>query len=427
MKKSFIYIFANFVSAVAFAQHPHSHGGSPFYWAIVGAIAYGGLYILYLLFGYIIKYVKNYKKRVRTSNIMYDHGPSLSDSYVMEKSNIEDIQEYDREGAPDNDKNKQVYCRYCGKQIDEDAIFCPRCGKRQNSNNMISHINQLGNIVKRLFNRISDSFRQILNATKNTNYSLLSYSNFKKWIKRLLFISVIMIGLGLLILFSLWLFGVYKTSEWSKNDECRELIAMQDITKADSIARELFEEYAKDSHRYDFDGSKCGFDHINRGIEIIRNAAEKGNAHAQFTLGCIYAGARYDSKYERWGSYTMMNTDINHERAAYWYNQAAIQGDPTAMGNLANSYRYGEGVEKNLLKATELMKSAAENGNSWAQLNYGDMFRDGDVYLKVEKDSVGRGSYVIHVKPNIERAKEWWTKALNNGNNAAKERLEKIY
>ena len=27
----------------------------------------------------------------------------------------------------------------------------------------------------------------------------------------------------------------------------------------------------------------------------------------------------------------------------------------------------------------------------------------------------------------IEKAKEWWTKALKNGNNSAKERLEKIY
>ena len=27
---------------------------------------------------------------------------------------------------------KKVYCRYCGKQIDEDATFCTHCGKEQN-------------------------------------------------------------------------------------------------------------------------------------------------------------------------------------------------------------------------------------------------------------------------------------------------------
>ena len=26
---------------------------------------------------------------------------------------------------------KQVYCRYCGKHIDEDAPFCTYCGKPQ--------------------------------------------------------------------------------------------------------------------------------------------------------------------------------------------------------------------------------------------------------------------------------------------------------
>ena len=27
--------------------------------------------------------------------------------------------------------NKKVYCRYCGKLIDEDAPFCTYCGKPQ--------------------------------------------------------------------------------------------------------------------------------------------------------------------------------------------------------------------------------------------------------------------------------------------------------
>lgn len=31
------------------------------------------------------------------------------------------------------DKN-QVYCRYCGKLIDEDASFCTYCGKQQKAN-----------------------------------------------------------------------------------------------------------------------------------------------------------------------------------------------------------------------------------------------------------------------------------------------------
>ena len=28
-------------------------------------------------------------------------------------------------------EKQQVYCRYCGKLIDEDALFCTYCGKKQ--------------------------------------------------------------------------------------------------------------------------------------------------------------------------------------------------------------------------------------------------------------------------------------------------------
>ena len=188
------------------------------------------------------------------------------------------------------------------------------------------------------------------------------------------------------------------------------------------------------------------------GIKILINAAEKGDAKAQFTLGCIYAGARYDLEeitelredqvrvmMEReindgiGGNYydflrTMMNTKINYEKAAYWWYQAAIQGNASAMEFLAIAYRYGRGVKQNLYKATELMRIAAEENNSRAQLNYGDMFRDGDVWIKTDSVSNnGDNDCVIRVKPNINKAKEWWTKALENGNDSAKERLEKIY
>ena len=55
------------------------------------------------------------------------------------------------------------------------------------------------------------------------------------------------------------------------------------------------------------------------------------------------------------------------------------------------------------------------------------MFRDGEVWLQTEPDSISGESFLINVKPNIEKAKEWWKKALKNGNNSAKKRLEKIY
>ncbi|MBV1889609.1 MAG: SEL1-like repeat protein, partial [Gammaproteobacteria bacterium] len=41
----------------------------------------------------------------------------------------------------------------------------------------------------------------------------------------------------------------------------------------------------------------------------------------------------------------------NFERAAEWYLQAAEQGDALAQFNLGRMYRFGEGVEKDMSTA----------------------------------------------------------------------------
>lgn len=53
------------------------------------------------------------------------------------------------------------------------------------------------------------------------------------------------------------------------------------------------------------------------------------------------------------------------------------------------------------------MKSAAEKGCALAQRNYGDMFRDGEVMIKIESDSNVGDYIIIHAKPNISKAQEW--------------------
>ena len=122
----------------------------------------------------------------------------------------------------------------------------------------------------------------------------------------------------------------------------------------------------------------------------------------------------------------MMDTELDYERAAYWFDLSAKQGHKIALNNLGISYKNGDGVNKDLVKATEYIRKSAEMGYALAQLNYGDMFRDGDVWYRTEPDSINGESFLIKEK-NIEKAKKWWKKALKNGNNSAKERLEKIY
>lgn len=341
------------------------------------------------------------------------------------------------------------YCRFCGEIIDDNSNFCTHCGKAQTTQGSKTDFEEMDRSASRIIKVAIGCIQQMYKSNSNSKV----WPFIKKWSKRVIVLSLVIIAFGLIVLFGSWLYGIHQTSKWNKEDERREAIALKNISKADEIAREFFDEYANHSHEFDYYFSYgCDFDHKNRGIKILINAAEKGDAKAQFTLGCIYAGARYDLEeitelredqvrvmMEReindgiGGNYydflrTMMNTKINYEKAAYWWYQAAIQGNASAMEFLAIAYRYGRGVKQNLYKATELMRIAAEENNSRAQLNYGDMFRDGDVWIKTDSVSNnGDNDCVIRVKPNINKAKEWWTKALENGNDSAKERLEKIY
>lgn len=260
------------------------------------------------------------------------------------------------------------------------------------------------------------------------------WSSVKKWGKRILLLVIILIVVWLLVFLGFWLYGSHLASEWTKEDKRRETIALKDINRANMIAMELFKESAEEAHIYNNweCWEECDFNHIEGGVAILRNAAEKGDADAQFTLGAIYAGCRYDAKEPYFvdaigGVTTMLGEKIDLKRAAYWYTLAAKQGHVMALNNLGQAYREGTGVEQDLVKATELIKTAAEQGSPLAQLSYGDMFRDGEVYFGVVTDSIKGEAYIINAKPNIRLAKEWWTKALKNGNGKARERLEQVY
>ena len=341
------------------------------------------------------------------------------------------------------------YCRFCGKIIDDNSNFCTHCGKAQTTQGSKTAFEAMdgfaSRIIKVAIGCIQRMYTKIQMYKFNSNSKVWPF--IEKWSKRVVVLSLVIIAFGLIAWIGFWQYKVYQTKKWNTEDERREAIALKNISKADDIAREFFEEDANHSHKCDdYLSYSCDFDHIDRGIKILINAAEKGDAKAQFTLGCIYAGAWY--KFEETTSHedkvrtimkeetvdlnnlwniTMMYTKINFEKAAYWWYQAAIQGNVSAMEFLAIAYRYGRGVKQNLYKATELMRIAAEKDNSWAQLNYGDMFRDGDVWIKTDSVSINGDYFVIRVKPNIKKAKEWWKKALENGNDSAKERLEKIY
>ena len=104
------------------------------------------------------------------------------------------------------------------------------------------------------------------------------------------------------------------------------------------------------------------------------------------------------------------------EKAAYWYDQAAKKGHITACNNLGICYERGNGVKKDLQKAVNYLKIAAEGGDSYGQSNYGDLFETG----------VTVNGQVL-VPKDIDKAKMWWQKAAAQGNDYAKDKLQKIY
>ena len=97
--------------------------------------------------------------------------------------------------------------------------------------------------------------------------------------------------------------------------------------------------------------------------EALRQAAEQGDAEAQFTLG-----ARYES-----GRGVAQDAAV----AVRWYRRAAQQGHVTAQFRLGDMYRDGRSVPQDDLEAVRWFYFATEQGHSRAASNLGWMYQNG--------------------------------------------------
>ena len=177
-------------------------------------------------------------------------------------------------------------------------------------------------------------------------------------------------------------------------------------------------------------------------FRYIENEAYNNNPRAQYGLGQLYFYAN---------NYLRQDTI----KAVYWWNEAVKQGYAGAYCNLGLAYEDGWGVNKNMRKAVEILKIGAEKGEPYAQANYGRMYRDG-VKIKVGSHKETRTThnymsdrireywdntreqtmyvymvdvddYEVLIPQDIEQAKYWWQKAAAQGNEYAKELLQKVY
>ena len=97
-------------------------------------------------------------------------------------------------------------------------------------------------------------------------------------------------------------------------------------------------------------------------------------------------------------------------QTAYWFEQAAEQGNAYAQKMLGDAYEQGKGVEKNLKLAADWREKAANRGNVQAQLALGKM------YL-----------YGTGVARDPAKAAHWLNRAAIEGNSEAQYLYAKMF
>ncbi|KAG0260127.1 hypothetical protein DFQ27_003736 [Actinomortierella ambigua] len=135
-------------------------------------------------------------------------------------------------------------------------------------------------------------------------------------------------------------------------------------------------------------------DGVRAGAEI--QAAERGDAEAQFNLGLMYEHGR--------------GVEQSDVEAIKWYTKAANQGNSKAQFNLGLMYRNSRGVGQSETEAIKWYTKAASHGNPEAQFKVGCMHE------------TGRG-----VEQSYVEAVRWYTKAASQGNSNAQNNLGCLY
>lgn len=259
-----------------------------------------------------------------------------------------------------------------------------------------------------------------------------------KWCKRIGITMLSIVGLFLLLVICCYGYEQYyipkKIASLYKD-------AYHNIDKADAIALEIMSEYL-----YDYDDKK------EKVLNILTNAAEKGNVPSMVLLGRYYKG--YDMKGGN-DIYWIKTDAVNLGKSFYWYFQAAKKGNAEAQGELGHDYKWGLGVKRNFVKAVYWLKHAADGGNSIAQFRLGHLYYNGLALYDVDIEhtdywyqskgvfisflegevlcvkqtnrvcEVLKNPKIVFLKSDVNKAKHYWQLAAAQGQQEAKDALEK--
>jgi tetratricopeptide (TPR) repeat protein len=106
-------------------------------------------------------------------------------------------------------------------------------------------------------------------------------------------------------------------------------------------------------------------------LEVLKTAAEKGNASDQYHFGRCYENS-LSLQLKPDGPLTLV-VPKNYEEAFKWYRKSAERGYVFAQFQLAEFYQNGRGVTQDYAEAIKWYRKAAEQDFSMAQAKLGSM------------------------------------------------------
>jgi localization factor PodJL len=112
------------------------------------------------------------------------------------------------------------------------------------------------------------------------------------------------------------------------------------------------------------DGTNGARVNLQDAVKFLSQAAEKGQAVAQYRLGTLYERGQ--------------GVPVDSAKAMHWYEMAANQGNRKAMHNLAVAYAGGVAGKKNMTEAARWFARAATLGLSDSQFNLAVLYERGD-------------------------------------------------
>ncbi len=106
-----------------------------------------------------------------------------------------------------------------------------------------------------------------------------------------------------------------------------------------------------------------GSDNQQAGFQLLQTEAQRGKVEAENLLGVCYELGKGTSR------------DLT--KAVEWYRRAA-EGSPNAMNNLGRLYYFGEGVSADVVAASQWLKRACDAGEAHACGELAQLFANGE-------------------------------------------------